>query len=168
MATLSAPAVGNWDNMNIDDTAVKVWIPERLDQCLNSLRERFEQSTSDLARNGLMIHVHGRYVFEQLVANRLWKLTRRTTQEANIKYSMDATSLKLEDVPRAEFIKAFGKNTCDLKIWMPRKLKDDLLALGIASGQTISEYIRRALTAYYLGRTILDPLAASTIQSATE
>jgi hypothetical protein len=157
MAELSTPP-GEWNGMNTDDTSVKIWIPEPLDDCLADLSTRFEQSKSDLARNGLMIHVHGRYVFEQLVANRLWKLTRRIEREDTVKYSMDGICIKLEDSPRPAFIQAFGKNTFDLKVWMPRQLKEDLESLAIDSGQTGSEYMRRALTAYYLGRTLMDAL----------
>ncbi len=52
--------IGQWDDMNIDDTSVKIWIPKPLDDCLSELSEHFDQSKSDLARNGLMIHLHGR------------------------------------------------------------------------------------------------------------
>ncbi len=157
MTELAVPP-GDWEGMNIDDAAVKIWIPEVLDQCLGALGVRFEQSKSDLARNGLMMHVHGRLVFEQLVANRLWKLTRRLERELIIKYSMGGIGITLEDDPRPAYIKAFGKNTCDLKVWMPVRLKESLRRLGFESGQTASEYMRRALTAYYLGRTVMDAL----------
>jgi len=116
------------------------------------------ESKSDLARNALMVHVYGRFVFEQLVANRLWKLTRRIEREDSVKYSMEGVGVKLDDSSRPAFIQAFGKNTCDLKVWMPRELKDAVDSLGFDAGQTVSEYMRRALTAYYLGRTIMDPL----------
>lgn len=157
MNDLAVPP-GDWEGMNIDDAAVKIWIPEVLDQCLEALGTRFEQSKSDLARNGLMLHVHGRSVFEQLVANGLWKLTRRLERELVIKYSMEGIGVTLEDDPRPAYIRAFGKNTCDLKVWMPMRLKEDLSTLGFDVGQTASEYMRRALTAYYLGRTVMDPL----------
>ena len=157
MNELAVPP-GDWEGMNIDDAAVKIWIPEVLDQCLGALGVRFEQSKSDLARNGLMMHVHGRLVFEQLVANRLWKLTRRVEREQIIKYSMEGIGARLEDDSRPAYIKAFGKNTCDIKVWMPVSLKESLANLGYESGQTASEYMRRALTAYYLGRTVMDPL----------
>ncbi len=157
MAELTAP-LGNWDGMNIDETSVKIWIPEPLDDCLIALSEHFEQSKSHLARNGLMIHLHGRYVFEQLVANRLWKLARRVEQpEPERKYCLMGGTVQLEDEPRPAFIKAFGKNTFDLKVWMPKKLKTDLVALAQESGQIGSEYMRRALAAHYLGRKIMDP-----------
>jgi len=158
MAALAMPP-GDWDDMNIDNTSVKIWIPESLDDCLTALSARFELSKSDLARNGLMIHLHGRYVFEQLVANRLWKLTRRIEQpEPERKYCLMGVSVKLEDDPRPAFIKAFGKNIIDLKVWMPKKLKTALVDLALDSGQTGSEYMRRALTAHYLGRAIMDPM----------
>lgn len=157
MAELSVPP-GDWDDMRIDNAAVKIWIPASLDVCLADLSVRFEQSKSDLARNGLMVHLYGRYVFEQLVANRIWKLSRRLEQEDNVKYSMEGIRIKLEDAPRPAFIQAFGKNNEDLKVWMPKRLKDSIEGLAIEAGQTLSEYMRRALTAYYMGRTVMDPL----------
>ncbi len=105
-----------------------------------------------------MVHLYGRYVFEQLVANRIWRLSRRLEQEDNVKYSMEGIRIKLEDAPRPAFIQAFGKNTEDLKVWMPMRLKDSIEGLAIEAGQTLSEYMRRALTAYYIGHTVMDPL----------
>ena len=149
---------GEWQSYAVDNTAVKIWIPELLDERLESLTHRFEQTKSDLARNALMIHVHGRYTFESLVEHRLWKLRRRQQTEDTRRFSLQGTSLKLSDSPRIAYIQAFGKNTKDLKVWMPRALQDELFRLGMDMGLTVSEYIRRALTAYYMGRTILDPL----------
>lgn len=149
---------GDWSDYNVDNTAVKIWIPDLLDQCLAALSERFEQTKSDLARNGLVIHVHGRYFFEQLVEHKLWRLRRRQEVEDTRKFSLMGTSVKLRDAPRTVFIEKFGKNTQDLKVWMPRKLQEHLAGLAVAAGLTPSEYMRRALTAYYIGRTRLDPL----------
>jgi hypothetical protein len=36
--------------------------------------------------------------------------------------------------------------------------KAGLFELALESGVTLSEYMRRALAAYYLGRTLTDPL----------
>lgn len=155
--TLELPA-GDWTHYDVDDTALKVWIPEALDRCLQDLAIRFEQTKSDLTRNALMLHVHGRSVFERLVENKLWRLRRRQQIEDNRKFSLERTSLKLRDVPRRVFIEAFGKNTEDLKVWMPRELLGRITGLAINAGLTPSEYARRALTAYYLGRTVIDPL----------
>jgi len=99
--------------------------------------------------------------FEALIENRLWRLRRRQEVVDNRKFSLEGTSLKLNDSPRSNFIKAFGKNTEGLKVWMPRSLQDEITALAIDVGLTPSEYMRRALTAYYLGRTKIDPLMPS-------
>lgn len=157
MSELARPGGEDWEQMNIDDAVVKIWLPDSLDDCLSLLSERFEQSKSDLARNGLMVHLYGCYVFEQLVANRMWKLTRRVEKELEVRYNMQGMPA-LDDAPRPAFIKAYGKSTRDLKVWMPRRLKDGLSKLAIESGVTLSEYMRRALAAYYLGRTLTDPL----------
>ena len=153
----------DWSSYNIDDTALKIWIPEGLDDCLEDLSSRLEQTKSDLARNALMIHVHGRFTFENLVENKLWRLRRRQQIEDNRKFNLQ-TTLKLRDSPRTTFIKAFGKNTRDLKVWMPRDLEKSITALAIDAGLTTSEYSRRALTAYYLGRTTIDPMMPSHIE----
>lgn len=155
--TLSA-LDGDWSDCNVDNAAVKIWLPEVLNDCLAELADRLEQTKSDLARNALMIHVYGRYTFERLVEQKQWRLRRRQQVEDTRKFSLMKTSLELRDSPRKAFIEAFGKNTEDLKVWMPRRLQEQVNALAIDVGLTLSEYMRRALTAYYLGRTILDPL----------
>lgn len=149
---------GDWSDCNVDNTAVKIWLPEVLENCLAELADRLEQTKSDLARNALMIHVHGRYTFERLVEQKQWRVRRRQQVEDTRKFSLMGTSLNLRDSSRKAFIEAFGKNTEDLKVWMPRRLQEQINSLAISAGLTPSEYMRRALTAYYLGRTILDPL----------
>jgi hypothetical protein len=157
------PPEGNWSDYDVDDTALKVWIPESLDICLQELAVRFEQTKSDLARNALMIHTHGRYVFERLVENKLWRLRRRQQKEDTegriVKFNLQGSAVGPKESPRTKFISAFGKNTEDLKIWMPKKLESLINRLASEAGLTASEYARRALTAYYLGRTIIDPIA---------
>lgn len=150
---------GDWSDCNIDNTAVKIWLPETLDTCLAELADRLDLTKSDLARNALMIHVHGRYTFERLVEQKQWRVRRRQQVEDTRKFSLMGTALKLRDSPRKAFIQAFGKNTEDLKVWMPRRLQDQITSLAVDAGLTPSECMRRALAAYYLGRTILDPLA---------
>ena len=123
-----------WEQMNIDDIAVKIWLPEPMEECLTTLSDRFNQSKSDLARNALMLHVYGRFVFERLVANRQWKLNRREEgPELIVKYNLEECpdGPILEDAPRPSFIKDFGKNTYDLKVWMPRRLQCDLFSLAL-------------------------------------
>ena len=159
---------GDWSDYNVDDIALKIWIPQVLDECLEGLTDRFGQTKSDLARNALMIHVHGRYIFERLVEHKMWRSRRRQQVEEQVKYvTFDSDSgrkfnaqtiHKLRDSPRTSFIRAFGKNTQDLKVWMPLKLERLIATLSTDAALTTSEYTRRALTAYYLGRTVIDPM----------
>lgn len=152
---------GDWSEMNIDDVAVKLWLPEVLDDCLSALSNTFEQSKSDLARNALMIHFYGRYVFEQLVANQLWKLTRRVETAKPIpetRYNAQTPTVDVSPIPppRQLYIRAFGKNTRDLKVWMPSRLHKEIGKLADQCKKSESEYMRRALTAYYLGRCVME------------
>lgn len=154
------PPDGDWSDYNLDDSSTRAWIPEVLDQCLDVLGEHFEQTKSDLARNALVIHVHGRLLFEQLVQSKMWRLRRRvqTDEEEPVRW-LNQMTVPGRVAPRTAFIKAFGKNSCDLKVWMPKRLKDRLQSLADDADLPLSEYVRRALTAYYLGRMLADPMA---------
>jgi hypothetical protein len=155
------PPDGDWSDYNVDDSSLRTWIPEPLDDCLDSLSLRFLQTKSDLARNALMIHVHGRYAFEQLVEHKLWRVSRRQQVEDAEPIRKLNTQIRpgQQTAPRTAFIRVFGKNSRDLKVWMPKRLKLNLESVANVYGQPLSEYARRALTAYYLGRTALDPMA---------
>ena len=148
---------GDWSLYDVDDRSPTIHIPEVLDECLAALTDRFDQTKSDLARNALMLHVHGRRVFEALVAAKLWRLKRRVQAEDSRKFSLQGTRLRSQDSPRKSYIAAFGKSVVELKVWMPSPLHDRLSSLAIALELTPAEYMRRALTAYYLGRLALDP-----------
>ena len=155
--TLPLPE-GNWSDYNVDNTSATIHIPEVLDNCLESLAEKFELTKSDLARNALMLHVRGRYQFERLVDAKLWRPRRRQQIEDTRKFNKQNIGVHLSDTPRKAYIDAFGKSVVELKVWMPRPLRDQLGHLAYGSSLTTAEYMRRALTAYYLGRTVLDPL----------
>lgn len=132
-----------------------------LDECLAALSDTFDQSKSDLARNSLKIHFHLRPVFEQLVANHLWKLTRRVEKaqpEPVARYNAKTPSAVPESPARQLYTRAFVKSTRDLKVWMPSKLQAAIVLLAEQCGQSDSEYMRRALTAYYMGRGVIDPV----------
>ena len=166
MAHLRPP--GDWSGYDVDTAAVKLWIPQVLDDCLAQMMEPLQQTKSDLARNALMLHVYGRGTFDALCEYKLWRVRRRQQidEDAELikaavasgrKFSMQGVA-KPEDPPRPAYIRAFGKNAVDLKVWMPRPLRQSLCALAEQRAMTPSEYMRRALTAYYLGRTVMDPL----------
>jgi predicted transcriptional regulator len=168
MAHLRPP--GDWTGYDIDDVAVRLWIPQVLEDCLTQMADPLEQTKSDLARNALMLHVHGRRTFDALCEHRLWRLRRRQQVDedeewmkaltaSGRKFNLQGVDMPADDPPRSAYIKAFGKNTIALKVFMPRPLKESLKSLAEQRGMTLSEYMRRALTAYYLGRTVLDALA---------
>jgi len=48
---------------------------------------------------------------------------------------------------------AWCQRTHQTRLWLLAKV-----TMAVASGVTLSEYMRRALAAYYLGRTLTDPL----------
>lgn len=166
MAHLRPP--GDWSGYEVDNVAVKLWIPQVLEDCLVQMTEPLQQTKSDLARNALMLHVHGRRTFDALCEHKLWRVRRRQQVDEDAEHvkALIASGRKFnlqsfptpDDPPRPAYIRAFGKNTVDLKVWMPRPLRESLNALAQQRSMSLSEYMRRALTAYYLGRTVIDAL----------
>jgi predicted transcriptional regulator len=152
------PKEVDWTKYDTDNASITLHLPESVDECLVELTERFEQTKSDLARNALMLHVHGRLQFERLVAQKLWRLRRRVEAEEIRRFNLQGYPTNISDSPRKEFIAAFGKSTAEVKIWLPRPLLDEISELALNAEMSPSEYARRALTAYYLGRTKIDAL----------
>ena len=112
---------------------------------------------SDLARNALMLHIHGRWLFERLIELKRWRLKRRQQIPDTRKFNLMTRQI-LHDSPRKAYIATFGKSVVELKVWMPRPLHNDACALAEASALTVGEYTMRALTVYYLGRAKYDSL----------
>jgi hypothetical protein len=52
-------------------------------------------------------------------------------------------------------MKDMGKNTEDLKVWIPRKLKEDIQALAEHADISLSEMIREIIISTLIGHTYL-------------
>jgi hypothetical protein len=128
-----------------NDAWIKIWLPPKLIQALDLLSAAHDSSRPDVLRGLLFEHVYGRQELEGLIA---WKRRRdgddgRMLREPGQEYEFAP--------PRIASIDMFGKATEDIKLWLPKRLKDDITALANNAGMGISDYIRKTLVRILLG-----------------
>jgi hypothetical protein len=141
--------MGDFSDLSEHDTAFKFWIPEPVEQALNEMSNRYELSGSEFLRQFLVIHCYGLYAFMAM-------------QDANPKIFKDA------DMPRFSansadrkkridtyWVAELGKNVAPIKVWIPSRLRNDLLILANHVGLTPSNYVREILISRLLGHGML-------------
>jgi len=60
-----------------------------------------------------------------------------------------------DSVEEPDIMQDLGKNTEDLKVWIPRKMKEDIQALADKASISLSEMIREILISMLFGHTYL-------------
>ncbi|MDP2399720.1 MAG: hypothetical protein Q8M53_15355 [Burkholderiales bacterium] len=157
--------------------AVKVWLPEPIDQILRELAEYFALSRTELIKQTLFIYVYGRYRFEQMrlqkegffrpqtmlsrsgamfsrsgdrTKNPLRKLSNKEQEELKrqVEEKVEANDWD-GDEPVTQ--QSLGKNFLNYKVWMPTLLRDDAARLADHAGIKLSHFIREVLISTYMG-----------------
>lgn len=125
------------------DVAIKLWLPEELDQRIKHLSDYFGISRPRYLRVTFFIHLYGRYRLEQMrqrANSGLFYEAKRTILESR-GGGEDAAPEPIEKVPPHDL----GKNFKDVKLWLPLKLRDDLQVVSARVGQPLSAYMRQVL-----------------------
>lgn len=144
-----------------DDSKVTASLPESVDVALKTLADLLEVSASDVARNCVFTHMYGRLAYERAVASGAWQPSRRF--DGAMFSELPAGSGDSEKAPRTALIEQIGKADRTFTVYMPTMLKTALWTTAERAGYRVSEYLRRHLATYLLGRLTADalPLAAS-------
>jgi len=144
------------DLLERGDVAIKFWLPELMDTILAESCGLIDTTHSDFMRQILFTYLYGRYdwlgMFERRAA--FYQLN----PVPMVFYQTDLVADKPEYeavVPEPEIRKDMGKNVADLKVWIPRKMKEDIQALATKSGITFSEMIREIIISTLIGHTYL-------------
>ena len=130
-----------------NDSFIKVWLPERIESVLDKLSADHKVSRPDAMRAILFQHVYGVLMYEQLLD---WK---RKQDEANQCYYQSA----VPDAGEALFSRSrtslgiLGKSTTNLKLWLPARLKEDLLGVATQHALGVSDYVRWTFARVLLG-----------------
>lgn len=118
---------------------MKVWLPEPLDEILRQLADHRTSSRSVLIRRALFVYVYGQYAFEQMRADK-----DGFFYDDGIRYSRSPN--------RAP---SLGKNTRNYKVFLPRRLREDLATLANQSRLKLSHFTREVLISAFMGHQAL-------------
>lgn len=122
------------------NTPLKFWMSEPVEKMIDEMCAFQDTSASDLIRQILFIHLYGRYDLFGLIERQdnTFKLNGR------VRFCENVDEVKGAAVP-------VDKNIADVKVWIPKKMKDDLQALAGCSGKKLSAYVRDVLQVHLFG-----------------
>lgn len=140
----------SYDDFDINDIAIKIWLPEVLITAFDEMANFTSTSKSCLLRQTLFSYLYGRYDLMGLIE----RGDHRFALNGRALYSRQ--SIKSSDeTPIINRTPELGKNTEDVKVWIPSQIKSDLQKLADESGYTLSHFIREALISTLFGHTYL-------------
>ncbi len=157
---------GDFSEFGSAKVAVKVWLPEPMDQILRELADYFSLSRTELIKQTLFIYVYGRYRFEQMRLQKegffhqmpmfsrsgdrtkdpLRKLSKKELEE--LKKHVEESGWDGDETASRT---SLGKNFFNYKVWMPTLLRDDATRLADHAGIKLSHFIREVLISTYMG-----------------
>lgn len=128
------------ERFDINDAAIKLWMPDRLLAAVDVLTFEQMMSRADVLRWILFEHVFGRAELAHLrERQRLRDLNRLIDDRPMFSRKTAGASA------RALRVRFMGKSTEEMKVEVPSLLRESLLALASESGEALSEYVRRIL-----------------------
>jgi len=133
------------------DVAIKFWLPELMDTVLNELCCKFDTSRSDLIRQTLFTYLYGRYDLIGFVERN----DRHYQLNGTVRFSRAPRSPDTVSEPEPDIMQDMGKNTEDLKVWIPVKMKQDIQILADKASISLSEMIREIIISTLFGHTYL-------------
>lgn len=132
----------NYDELSVCDTTLKIWLSESVEIKLNEMCCFVDTTMSDIIRQVLFIHLYGRYD--------LFGLIERQDKTFNLNQGIRC---KLPDVsPTNDEISKMRENyVADIKLWIPKRMKDDLQLLADRANKKVSSYAREVILAHLFG-----------------
>lgn len=146
-----------------DDARIKAWLPHQVRQALSDLADLLGMSDSDVVRSSVFAHLYGRLAYEQAVRAGAWRPSRRNDDIDFSDEPGDGRGSKPK-APRTALIEQIGKSETQFTVFMPTALRVQLWATAERAGMRASEYLRRHLATYLLGRLAVDALPLQAVR----
>lgn len=134
-----------YEEFKESDVAIKIWLPEPLEEKLQEFCKYFSESRPQLLRSIYFVHLYGRYDYEQMRRKSLGIFFR----ESHIRYSRPAAAVTHRSGPNTT--PELGKNNQDMKLWIPSKMRDDLQHLANQAQTPLSQFLREVLVSTMFG-----------------
>jgi len=136
------------------DVAIKFWLPELMGSILLQCCLFADTTRSDLIRQSLFIYLYGRYDLMGLHEQKGHHYRLESPSRVLFSRTGAATPPVKEPEP-PDIMRDMGKNTEDLKVWIPRKMKEDIQTLAEQADISLSEMVREIIISMLIGHTYL-------------
>ena len=127
----------------VEQATLTFWIPERIDALLAAHERAHGRTRSDALRTILHQYLYGLCGDPESTP----ALTMSVTKAARGNWGGRMPGL--------------GKNCVEAKLSLPRRWRDDLAALAVGHGITVSHFAREVVATQLLGHTFLPPRVAA-------
>ncbi len=140
----------NYSALKTNDVAIKIWLPEVVKTAMNEVCFYVDTTHSDLVRQTLFMYLYGRYDLiatiergeHDFALNQLPRFSRSAAPENSSRVTQNRTP-------------ELGKNMFDVKVWISKKMKNDLTILAENSGLSLSVFTREILISNLFGHSYL-------------
>lgn len=139
----------DYDGLEEHDTPVKVHISEPIRIALNELGDYYDSNLSTVVRHILFVHLYGSYDLHargERGNDEFMPYKSRIGDIADIRYSISSDSPAPPPPPD------LGKNLDNVKVWLPKRMVNDIDSLANGGNLSRSVYIREALIRHLFGR----------------
>ncbi len=158
-------SMGDISDLAKHDVSVKFWLPQPVADALEELRALQGHGTSEMLRQFLLSHCYGYYVVHLLAEQKsavlkrdesievLFSNRRDTVQGGSAKATVTSPQIEGRRKVRVTtyYVPELGKNVAPFKLWLPCRLRDDLLKLATHVDLKLSQYLREIVISRLLG-----------------
>lgn len=159
--------MGDLGDLRNHDTAIKFWLPEPADEALREYAKYSGTGFSEMLREFFGVHCYGIYAMTLLRSpqddgfDALPAVFRRRDGDGGRKVRKTTY-----------WVPELGKNVAPVKIWVAKRLRDDLQALADHVKIPLSQYLREIAISRLLGHGMLpkrpEMLEAAPLPSADD
>jgi predicted DNA-binding protein len=145
--------MGNLSDLAKQDTATKFWLPDPAEKALTELAKMQGVSMSALLREFFAAHCYGIYVVTVLRARHQNIFKDSAHLDLKVRFSISGDGGNVRSV--TYWVPELGKNVAPVKIWIAKRLRDDLQALADHTEIPLSQYLREIVISRLLGHGML-------------
>ena len=134
-------------DFSINDSPIKLWLPDKLLNAVDVLCAQYDASRPDVLRALFFEHAFGRVELSHLER----RVERTVVAEPMVQYS-PRRLMSGEVVTEREINQRFlGKATLDVKLFLPTALRLELETLALGARKPLSDHLRGVLARMLLG-----------------
>jgi len=133
----------DYSALKTNDVALKIWLPESVNIAIKEMSSYTNTTNSDLIRQTLFTYLYGRY---DLMAS---------IEKGEHDFALNSPPVFSRRENSENRTPELGKNTYDEKVWIAKKMKNDLQELADKTDLALSHFIREILISNLFGHTYL-------------